>query len=482
MTGPVARPDAGGLLTPATRERFRARAAAAAARAARTGEPTLAAVTEEVELPLDPVAVTIGGRRAGESWGVVEQPDRDGSAVCALGSVLELGGDGAERFGNVSEEWQRLSRGAVADAIEGAPPGSGPIVFGGFSFDGRRRAAGCWREFGPASLTVPEISFARRSGSVSITLHVLAEPGIDPGPQVERLLERVAELPVGASLPEHMPSSLSPASIESALPPEHYESAVARALEAIDARRIEKVVLAREVLVERAVGFDPGAVIAMLRQVFPSCFVFAVGRGDGVMIGASPELLIRREGLHASTVALAGSAPRSADPAVDDHLGERLIRSVKDRAEQAIVTDRIAAGLEPVSVWVAAGDEPQLVKVANVQHLATPIRARLREPVAALDLVGCLHPTPAVGGEPWPEAAAVIAETEGLDRGWYASPIGWSDAGENGEFFVALRCALITGSEARAFAGVGVVAGSDPSAELAETELKLQAILPVLAD
>ncbi len=146
-----------------------------------------------------------------------------------------------------------------------------------------------------------------------------------------------------------------------------------------------------------------------------------------------------------------------------------------------IVTHRISRTLEQSSVWVSASEEPQLARVANIQHLATPIRARLREPVAAIELAGRLHPTPAVGGEPWLEASSVINELEGLDRGWYASPVGWSDSAENGEFCVALRCALLRGSEARCYAGVGVVAGSDPAGELAETELKLQALLPVVS-
>ena len=133
------------------------------------------------------------------------------------------------------------------------------------------------------------------------------------------------------------------------------------------------------------------------------------------------------------------------------------------------------------SVWVTAADEPVVVKMANIQHLATPIRAQLARPVSAVELAGLLHPTPAVGGEPFDVAAPLIPALEGLDRGWYAGPVGWTDLGEDGEFCVALRCALLTGSVARCYAGVGVVRYSDPAAELAETEVKLAALLPVLA-
>jgi salicylate biosynthesis isochorismate synthase/menaquinone-specific isochorismate synthase len=269
--------------------------------------------------------------------------------------------------------------------------------------------------------------------------------------------------------------------IASTAPPEHYEAAVARAVERIRAGDFEKIVLAREVAVHAPAPHDTAAVFGVLRAGFDSCYVYCAGRGDAAFVGASPELLVRREGLRASTVALAGSTRRSADPAVDTHLGEQLLQSDKDREEQAIVTRRIARALRPLSVWVTAPDEPAIVRVANIQHLATPIRAQLTQPRSVVELAGRLHPTPAVGGEPHATATPLIPAFEGLDRGWYAGPVGWTDANEDGEFCVALRCALLRGSEARLYAGVGVVRDSDPAAELAETEVKLGALLPVLS-
>src|SRR5207249_3465050 len=161
-------------------------------------------------------------------------------------------------------------------------------------------------------------------------------------------------------------------------------------------------------------------------------------------------------------------------------LGEQLLQGAKEREEQAIVSRRIERALKPVSVWVAQADEPVLVKVQNVQHLATPIRAQLREPVPVVELAGRLHPTPAVGGEPRERAEQLIPELEGLDRGWYAGPVGWTDLAEDGEFCVGLRGALIRGDVAHLYAGCGIVRDSVPSAELAETEIKLQALLPLL--
>jgi salicylate biosynthesis isochorismate synthase/menaquinone-specific isochorismate synthase len=205
-----------------------------------------------------------------------------------------------------------------------------------------------------------------------------------------------------------------------------------------------------------------------------------MGTPEAAFIGASPELLVRRAGAVVSTVALAGSARRSADPAVDDHLGERLLHSPKDLDEHRIVVRTIEHSLEPLSIWVAAADEPAVVKVANIQHLGTPVRAQLADPRSVVELAGALHPTSAVGGEPWSAADPLVRALERLDRGWYAGPVGWMDAAEDGELCVALRCALLQGGTAHCYAGVGVVADSDPEAELAETELKLQAIVPAL--
>ena len=217
------------------------------------------------------------------------------------------------------------------------------------------------------------------------------------------------------------PDPAAPPRVVSEAPPEHFEEAVRRAVERIGAGELEKIVLAREVRVHAGRANDPGAIFGALREVFPVVLLAtASARPRRAFVGASPELLVRRDGARAQTVALAGTTRRSADPAVDDHLGEQLLSSAKNREEQAIVARRIERTLDPVSVWVTAADRPVLVKVHNVQHLGTPIRAQLAEPLPVLELAGRLHPTPAVGGEPGDEAARLIPALEGIDRGWYA--------------------------------------------------------------
>ena len=330
---------------------------------------------------------------------------------------------------------------------------------------------------------MPEVTLTREEHHgerrVRLTLAALAQPDDTAEscwPALSRRLEELSGLP----LPLLDPAPTGRFQVSSGMPPEHFEAAVARATETIRAGELQKIVLAREVQVHAPSDYDPAAVFGVLRDAFPSCFVFCVGRGDATLVAASPELLVRREGQRVSTIALAGSTRRSADPAVDAHLGERLMRDESYREEHAIVARRIERTLNRYAIWVATPPEPTLVRMANIQHLATPIRAQLAAPVEAIELAGLMHPTPAVGGEPSDARCSLIPALEGLDRGWYTGPVGWTDAAGDGEFCVALRCALLRGNVARCYAGNGIVRGSDPAAELAETEVKLQALLPLL--
>jgi isochorismate synthase len=448
----------------------------AALRRARTiGAPVIASTTRGLEATADPSAIVAASRRAGEPWFCLEQPDRAGSAIAALGAARTLEARGPHRFEELARRWRALVATAVADE-PGTPPGSGLIAVGGFAFADDGCGSPSWNGYAPASLVVPELSLARRDFAVTLTLNV----EVAPDDTLDALMARHRDFRT-APLPLLDPAPTGAYEVRSVMPPSHYEDAVARAVQRIRANELEKVVLAREVQVKAPVDHDPAAVLGVLREAFGACYVLAVGRDDATFIAASPELLVRREGQRASTVALAGSIRRSADPAVDDHLGEQLLHSEKDREENAIVARRIARTLQPHSVWVAAAPEPALVRVLNIQHLARPIRAQLTSPIDAIELAGLLHPTPAVGGEPRGIAEPLIPTLEGFDRGWYAGPVGWADASGDGEFCVALRCALLRGRTASCYAGSGIVRDSDPAAELAETEVKLEALLPVLS-
>ncbi len=469
-------------LSESDRERLRARIELALARARRSGRQTLATMSCPLPAAVDPVAVACASRRRGEPWFAFEHPDR-GTAVAALGQAAGLEASGPERFAAIADRWRALSAAAVADS-PGDPDGGGPVLVGGFAFAPKGGASPVWRGFRPGSMIVPELALVReRHGGesrVRMTLAAMLAPDDTVDELQARLCGRARELVV-APLPLLDPAPTGRFEVASGMPPEHYEAAVARAAETILAGRVQKIVVARDVEVHAPAAYEPAALLGVLREAFPSCYVFCVGRGEATLIAASPELLVRREGQRISTMALAGSTRRSADPAVDAHLGERLLRDGSYREEHAIVVRRIVRTLNRHAIWVASAPEPSLVRIANIQHLATPIRAQLAAPIEAIELAGLMHPTPAVGGEPSAAALELIPALEGLDRGWYTGPVGWTDAAGDGEFCVALRCALLRGGVARCYAGNGIVRGSDPATELSETEVKLAALLPLLS-
>lgn len=425
----------------------------------------------------DPAAAVFAARLAGERWFAWEVRE-EGFCLAGLGTAAQVVSRGPERFAEVARGCAATVRDRIADEPDGLPPGAGPVWTGGFAFAEAGGRAAHWSSFEPALMVLPEIALHRRGDETLLTVALMSGPGASE--RLGLLAGRAAALTEG-TLPLLDPHPTGGAAITSPSAPGDYERAVAAAVEEIAHGRREKVVLAREVRVEAARAHDPAAIFGAMRAAFPACFSFCFGTPEGAFVGASPELLIRRNGAVAATVALAGSTRRSADPAVDDHLGEALKRSGKDRREHEIVARRIERSLRPHSVWVDSAAEPGLVKVANIQHLATPIRAQLADARSAVELAGLLHPTPAVGGEPPEGVVEAIARLEGLDRGWYAGAVGWMDAAEDGEFCVALRSALLRDRTAHLFAGAGIVADSDPASELAETELKLDALLPLLA-
>ena len=450
---------------------------AAIGRALARGRKTFVSATVPVGV-IDPCAAVFASRLASDRWFCWEQPDRE-FALASLGVAHEATSRGAGRFRDLAQEC--LGGEAIVEEPAGLPAGAGAAWVGGFAFDPEGGGSSPWSSLAPASLVLPQLSICRSGAETFLTVNTVVRPGDDAEQRAAALEARLAGLR-DDPLPLLDPHPTARVEITSVRPPSDFERTIGAATARIEAGEMSKVVLAREVLVTAAAAHDPAAVFAALREQFSSCFCFCCGTPEAAFIGASPELLLRRSGASVSTVALAGSTRRSSDPAVDDHLGEQLLRSDKDRREQAIVAERIARTLRPHSVWVEAAPEPEIVRVANIQHLATPLIAQLAEPRSAVELAGILHPTPAVGGEPSRAAAEAIAELEQMDRGWYAGPVGWMDATEDGEFCVALRSALLRDREARLYAGVGVVAGSDPAAELAETEIKLQALLPLLAE
>jgi menaquinone-specific isochorismate synthase len=267
--------------------------------------------------------------------------------------------------------------------------------------------------------------------------------------------------------------------IEHVTPTATYLQAVAAARDAVRAGRLTKAVIAREIQVRSSRPFDRHGILQRLKASFGSSYRFAV---DG-FFGASPELLVAVDGRTVWSHPLAGTAPRAGDVERDAEIAKALIESTKNQVEHRVVIDMVHDTLLPWCSYLDWEPEPSIVTVANVQHLGTRIEGRLSSPPPNVAiLVRALSPTPALGGHPGAEALKLIAEVEGVDRDRYGGAVGWLDAGGNGKWAVAIRCAQLSddGDVARLHAGGGIVADSDPLAELAETQAKFQAMLSAL--
>jgi menaquinone-specific isochorismate synthase len=267
--------------------------------------------------------------------------------------------------------------------------------------------------------------------------------------------------------------------VAAAAPVEHYLAAVAAARDAVRAGSLQKAVIAREVMVHSNTPIDVHAVLLRLRASFGSSYRYSI---DG-FIGASPELLVRVDGNTVESHPLAGTAPRTGDPATDARVAAELIASTKNQVEHRAVIDMVHDTLLPWCSFLDWEPEPSIVTVANVQHLGSRVEGHLSDPRPnVLELVQALSPTPALGGAPRAEALALIAAVEGFERGRYGGAVGWVDAAGNGTWAVAIRCAELSADRrtARLVAGGGIVAESEPLAELAETQAKLQAMLSAI--
>jgi menaquinone-specific isochorismate synthase len=320
----------------------------------------------------------------------------------------------------------------------------------------------------PAEMFVPELAAtATEHGAVVVTV----TKGLGAG----------AEAMIAGVVADRRAETSSPPDafrLESGRPHADFLERVALAVDEVRSGRLDKVVLAREVVIEANRPFRQGDLLERLRSLHPSCTTFFV---DG-FLGATPELLIRRQGEHLSSHPLAGTAPRSGDPEMDRRIEQELLGSEKERTEHRAVVDAIAGALTPVAATLEVPTVPEIVELRNVSHLGTKIVGTLaRAPdgglPSALELLAMIHPTPAVCGSPGDLALEYLDKAEDLDRDRYAGAVGWVRAGGDGEFHLGIRSATIDENRARLLAGVGIVRDSDPPAELRETQLKLQAVL-----
>lgn len=365
----------------------------------------------------------------------------------------------------VTEIARALDRIEVDDEV--AKPGTGPVAFGALPF----------RPDGPEGdrhqqMIVPALCVGRGADGTR-WLTTVTPTGTTDADEHALLDEAMAGAGAGAVVPPG-PSSFE---ITASLDPSVWCDRVADAVARIRTGALDKVVLARQLAITADEPIVTTEILRRFRAAYPGCFIVSV---DG-FVAATPELLVSRHDDVVRSQPMAGTAPRRGDPQADARLAANLLASATYRHEHQVTIEGVHDTLVRFSSYVDYEAEPSVVALANVQHLATTVQGRLSHPPASvLELREALHPTPAVCGRPTEVARAVIAELEGFDRGRYAGSVGWVDRHGNGQWAVSLRCAQLNGRHARVWAGNGMVDGSDPVTELAETRAKFQAVLSAL--
>ncbi|PZF59036.1 isochorismate synthase [Curtobacterium sp. MCSS17_008] len=382
---------------------------------------------------------------------------RNGDGIVGIGEALRFSFSGPERMRQASAVWRELVRGAtVDDPVQ--LRGTGLVAFGSFAFadDSAEESV----------LVVPRVVVGKRRGKAWLT-------AVDTTPDPAPLGFSRTSVPVPA-VGGHVSVVLGPGQVDE----DGYAAAVADAVRRITAGEAEKVVLARDLVGTLPAGADRRAVLLDLAAAYPQCVTFAV---DG-LVGATPETLARTDGTQLSARVLAGSAARGTDAVSDRAAAEALASSAKDVEEHGFAIASLLEALRPIASDLRADPEPFRLQLPNLWHLATDVRATLPVGTTSLDVADALHPTAAVAGTPTDVAVRLVAELEGVDRGRYAGPVGWLGANGDGEWMLALRSARIdTDGTVRAWAGAGIVAGSDPAREVAETALKFRPMRDALA-
>jgi isochorismate synthase len=411
----------------------------------------------------------------------------DSLEIAGAGEAVVLESVGPSRLDTLSFEVRRafetLRR---VGGVGLSDPSFHPLFLGGFAFDPdwTPPTEGAWVGFSPARLVLPEWTILRR-GSEAHLLGVAPE-GLSSEQAATWLRTGLGEtLEALRGVQAHRPSATPVVSGLStsidARRESGYEQQVRAALDAIAAGDLHKVAVARSEEIQPAVPVEVSSFLQTLGDSFPACYIFSIQpEGADAFIGASPEQLLSCSSGSVRADALAGTAARGVSASEDDALGLELMNSLKERREHDAVVRYLRKALSPVTSKLSSSETPQLLRLANVQHLHTPFHGELRNGEGVLDLAHRVHPTPAVAGLPKAEAMQWLAEQEELDRGWYAGGVGYVAPDGGGTFCVAIRSGLVTRESVHLFAGAGIVEGSEPARESAEVRQKLAGLKEVL--
>ncbi len=441
-------------------------------RAIESGRLVLVSLTRPLATEADPVQLFSAARRVGSTRNYWALPAEQ-SWIVSAGEAAEISAEGPQRF----QQAAAILQDTISSGVLEENSGPGPVFMGGFRFNPGLPANGLWGEFHDGLLTLPRwIIVSQPNGQRWVTIDVVVNGRTDVDSLRKELASQAAAL---FDSPRDFPKPVA-ASMKGEPAADGWRRSVEQALDAVKDGKLTKVTLARTLKLRSEIPILPEVVLRSLAANYPECRVFAFCRHGACFAGASPEELVSLHGANVTSTCLAGSAPRGASESEDSQLSDWLLGSVKERREHAVVVDWVSERMGRLCSKLRWDEAPHVVRLGNLQHLATRFVGTPKNDCHVLAFVDALHPTPAVGGMPLGPALEMIERLEEFDRGWYTGPVGWVDRYGSGEFAIAIRCALLRGNEAFLYAGAGIVSGSDPDREDQETMMKFKPLLTAL--
>ena len=432
----------------------------------------VASLTRPFPTKIDPIQLFTVGRRIGATASYWALPAKE-SWIVGVDQATEIATEGPLRFRQAATALHDILRSAVVEAKSDP----GPIFLGGFRFRSEPNSDAMWQEFHDGLLTLPRWMISSQPNDQRLlTLNVVLSEQTD----VDSLRKELAAQALVLFAEHDISTEPAPATVSTEPMADGWDQKVQRALQAIKERKLSKVTLARTMRLQSETSIHPETVLRSLTANYPECRTFAFSRRGATFLGASPEELVSFDGESVTSTCLAGSAPRGESQSIDIELANWLLSNEKELMEHRVVVDWISERMGALCTNLHWSITPYVLRLGNVQHLATRFEGNPMSGSNVLDFVEALHPTPAVGGMPLGPALEMIQRLENFDRGWYTGPVGWVDGNGNGEFSIAIRCALLRGNEAILYAGDGIVAGSDPETEGHETAMKFNPLLTAL--
>lgn len=445
-------------------------------RARKLSMPVLVSEVQRIH-PIQPLSVFAAGRDQFVGERFFWKDPSDEVVLIGIGICKKIQSDQASgRFFHVERQWRELKNNSIMLMNEELSA-TGPVMFGGFSFDPLKEKTDRWAKFPHSLFHIPKYLVSVIKGEYFLTTNLLCTAEDDEA--LYEVIDQERKAIIGGLEEESLPG-LANLSNVTEVNPEGWKKRVSEVVELLKAGTMKKVVLARELRLQFEEQIPVEPVIMNLLEEQRDSFVFAFESNDDCFIGASPERLVKKVKKDVYSTCLAGSIGRGKSLKEDEQLGNDLLSDEKNLIEHQFVVDMIKEAMDKVCYEVRIPAHPQLMKMKHIQHLYTPVVGVANEESSLLQLVNLLHPTPALGGLPRKEAVKSIRTMEDLDRGMYAAPIGWMDFNGNGEFAVAIRSGLLQGNEASLFAGCGIVKDSDVESEYHETNIKFRPMLSAL--